>query len=99
MVFNLLINLKVRGKQYPTTNGNIKSAGHHGSNTSSTDGFLNAVGPQVIAISSGADNSYGHPHAQVLERCRDMGIRVFRTDTDGTAAFGSDGKDFWRVES
>jgi len=75
------------------------SAGHHGSNTASSDAFLRAVSPQAIAISCGAGNSYGHPHAQTLERCRDMRIRIFRTDTEGTVVFGSDGKDFWRIES
>jgi len=76
----------------------LLSAGHHGSKTSSTKAFLGAVDPQVMAISSGSDNTYGHPHADVLQRCRDMGIQVFRTDTEGTIVFGSDGKDFWRVE-
>lgn len=75
----------------------LLSAGHHGSNTSGSEAFLGAVQPQVIAISCGAGNSYGHPHAAVLERCRAMNIRIFRTDTDGTVAFGSDGKDFWRA--
>jgi len=75
----------------------LLKAGHHGSGTSSSRVFLSAVHPQAIVISCGADNSYGHPHEDVLQRCGDMGIQVFRTDTLGTVVFGSDGKDFWRV--
>jgi len=77
----------------------LLSAGHHGSKTSSTKAFLDAAGPQVIAISSGSDNTYGHPHADVLQRCRDMGVMIYRTDTEGTVVFGSDGRNFWRIEN
>ena len=77
----------------------LLKAGHHGSKTSSSQTFLNAVKPQAVVISCGADNSYGHPHEDVLQRCRDMGIQVFRTDTLGAVVFGSDGKDFWRIEN
>ena len=84
------------GKELQTA---LLKAGHHGSKTSSSQAFLDAVKPRAVVISCGADNSYGHPHEEVLQRCRDMGIQVFRTDAQGTVVFGSDGKDFWRIEN
>jgi competence protein ComEC len=54
---------------------------HHGSRTSSTEGFIKAVSPAIGVISVGRDNPYGHPHAETLERFR--GIKIYRTDRDG----------------
>ena len=65
---------------------------HHGSRTSTTEDLLNAVRPQVAVISAGADNSYGHPHAAVLERLAQHGVQVLRTDRDGLVAIRSDGQ-------
>lgn len=62
---------------------NILKAGHHGSRTSSTWDFLEAVSPEVMVISCGEGNTYGHPHEETLEKAEDLGIRVFRTDVDG----------------
>ena len=62
----------------------LLKAGHHGSKTSSNEDFLRAVRPSDIVISCGLGNSYGHPSPEVLERCKAMGIRVSRTDIDGT---------------
>ena len=59
-------------------------AGHHGSNTSSTLPFLQAVSPQIAVISVGSGNSYGHPHTEVLDRLAALGVDVYRTDLDGT---------------
>lgn len=69
----------------------VYKAGHHGSNTASTEEFLNAVNPDYAVISCGEENSYGHPHAEVLNRFRSMGIDVFRTDEQGTIVAVSDG--------
>ena len=56
---------------------------HHGSRTSSTSCFLAAVSPGLAVISAGAGNPFGHPHASVLERLRQAGVPVLRTDRQG----------------
>lgn len=71
----------------------VYKAGHHGSKTASTEEFLNAVNPEYAVISCGEGNSYGHPHAEVLNRFRSMGIDVFRTDEQGTIVAVSDGRE------
>lgn len=65
----------------------LYKAGHHGSQTSSSEELLAAVRPQMAAISCGADNDYGHPHATVLRRLQDYGVAVWRTDTMGSITF------------
>ena len=72
--------------------------GHHGSNTSSTSEFLAAVSPKWAIASCGLDNPYGHPHQQTLERARELGIPVLRTDEMGTIVFATDGEDLWLVD-
>ena len=66
-------------------------AGHHGSDTASSQAFMDAVSPSYAVISCGEGNSYGHPHAEVLNRFRSMGIQVFRTDEQGAVIAESDG--------
>lgn len=66
-------------------------AGHHGSTTSNTKDFIAAVSPAAVVISCGKDNSYGHPHAEVLNTFTDFGVAVFRTDELGNIVFVSDG--------
>lgn len=73
--------------------GEVLIAGHHGSATSSSFGYLNAVSPLYIGISCGVGNSYGHPHQEALERMDEVGAEVYRTDLDGTVVFSTDGKD------
>jgi competence protein ComEC len=63
----------------------VLKAGHHGSRTSSSLDFLNAVTPEVVIISLGAGNSYGHPHQEALDRISAFGAQyLHRTDIDGT---------------
>jgi len=56
---------------------------HHGGRTSSTEALLTAVKPDVAVISVGRYNSFGHPHKETIDRYRQKGIRVYRTDQDG----------------
>ena len=78
----------------------VLKVGHHGSHTSSTQAFLDAVRPVFAIVSVGQDNSYGHPHADVIERLLDHNAVVYRTDLDGLVSIRSDGRRFhiatWR---
>lgn len=71
----------------------VLKAGHHGSNTSSCDVFLNAVSAKIAAVSCGQDNDYGHPHKEVLSRLSERGTAVYRTDLQGSVVFTTDGKE------
>lgn len=77
-----------------TLKSNLFIAGHHGSATSNTPDFLNLVRPDMIAVSCGLNNSYGHPHAEVLAYCKTHSIPVYRTDYQGSLLFVSDGNHF-----
>lgn len=71
----------------------VLKLGHHGSNTSSTEDFLNAVNPKHAIVSTGDKNSYDHPHKEVLERLKKMGVEIYRTDLLGHIVVTSDGED------
>ena len=76
----------------------VLKAGHHGSRTSSSPSFLNAVTPEVVIISLGAGNTYGHPHQEALDRILDAGTEhLFRTDLDGTITLTADGSGKYSV--
>ena len=62
----------------------ILKAGHHGSNTSSSLAFLQKVKPETVTLSYGADNSYGHPHKEVLTNIKSVGAKAYSTATNGT---------------
>jgi competence protein ComEC len=79
----------------------VLKVGHHGSSTSSSQGFLAAVDPQIAVISVGADNTFGHPSEEVIERLEEEigGDNIYRTDENGTIEFITDGERLWvRVE-
>lgn len=61
----------------------VLKAGHHGSRTSSTNAFLDKVKPEIVLISAGMDNDFGHPHKETLEKLNDRDITVYRTDQEG----------------
>ncbi len=73
----------------------VYKAGHHGSNGSSSMPFLQAVRPQIIVISVGADNNFGHPSPEMLQRAQDVGAAILRTDELGTIEAVSDGRTMW----
>jgi competence protein ComEC len=68
---------------------------HHGSNTSSSEAFLDAVRPQIAVISVGEDNRFGHPSSAVLDRYAKHGITVLRTDRQGSIELITDGEKLW----
>lgn len=70
-------------------------AGHHGSSSSSSQDFLTAVDPSYVWISCGADNSYGHPHKETMEKLEKDGIQMFRTDRQGEVSVYADGNSYW----
>jgi competence protein ComEC len=71
----------------------VLKVAHHGSKTSSSEVFLDAVDPQVAVISVGEGNRFGLPSRDVLERLD--GALVYRTDENGTVAIASDGHKLW----
>lgn len=72
-------------------------AGHHGSATSNTEEFVQAVHPRIAVVSCGENNSYGHPHEDVLETFRREGVQVFRTDLNGTVVAYVDEENVLRI--
>ncbi len=77
----------------------VYKAGHHGSSTSTSEELLDRVRPRYAVISCGADNEYGHPHDEVLARLKHYGVKVFRTDLQGTVIAVSDGESIsWTLE-
>ena len=65
---------------------------HHGSNSSSTAKFLDAVNPQIAIVSAGRDNAFDHPRDGALRRLRAHGAEVFRTDLAGSVTVRTDGR-------
>lgn len=69
----------------------VLKVGHHGSNTSSSQNFLEQALPEISIISVGKDNSYELPKDKILERLNKIGSTIYRTDKDGTIQLVSDG--------
>ena len=61
----------------------VLKVAHHGSKTSSTKDFLEAVKPKIALIGVGKDNTFGHPNQEVLERLEEIGTKIYRTDLCG----------------
>ena len=70
----------------------ILKAAHHGSKNSGTEEFLDAVEPQIVLISAGRGNRYGHPHEETLERLKSRNCQVYSTQQCGAVTIQSDGK-------
>ncbi len=64
---------------------------HHGSLTSSSAPFVRALGARIAVVSVGRSNTFGHPVPTVLERYRQAGASIFRTDQDGAVTVTTDG--------
>lgn len=72
-------------------NATILKAGHHGSNTSSSLPFIQAVNPEAAILSYGQDNSYGHPHAEVINNLKKVNSKIYGTAESGTVVVKTDG--------
>ena len=62
----------------------ILKIGHHGSDTSSSDAFLDAVSPEYGLLSTAIGNKHDHPIGEIMDRYKDRGIEIYRTDQSGT---------------
>lgn len=71
----------------------VLKLGHHGSSTSTSNAFLEAISPRYAIASLGADNDYGHPHQQTLQKLKDAGVELFRTDRSGNIRILLTGRD------
>lgn len=72
----------------------VLKVGHHGSDTSSTEKFINAVKPESAIISVGTNNTYSHPAQSTLDTLTKVGAKIYRTDEVGTILLTSDGKTY-----
>lgn len=72
----------------------ILKSGHHGSKTSSSMEFLNEVQPEVVIISAGLNNSYGHPHRALLDRIQRYTDEVYVTYQKGNIVVTTNGSDY-----
>lgn len=70
----------------------VLKVGHHGSDTSTSQAFLDAVDPLIAAVSVG-DNSYGHPAPTVMERLSNYGLDLYTTQQNGDILMTSDGQE------
>ena len=78
-------------KKYVWEKTDVLKVGHHGSNTSSCEEFLNQVLPEISIISVGESNSYNHPGEYALKRLNKINTQIYRTDEKGTIKLISDG--------
>lgn len=70
----------------------VLKLGHHGSKTSSSMDFLKAVNPEIAIISAGENNSYGHPHKEVVDKIDSLGVKSLATYDLGIITFLADGQ-------
>ncbi len=71
----------------------VVKVAHHGSQTSSTQEFINAADAKIAVISVGRQSKFGHPHREVVERWKSTGAAVLTTGERGTVSVSTDGKD------
>jgi competence protein ComEC len=77
---------KVLVSKYKNTNvlkSTVLKVGHHGSKTSSTQEFLELIKPKIALIGVGANNLYGHPNEEVIDRLESLSCKIYRTDKNG----------------
>ena len=87
------VEKEVLEKYSNNLNADVIKFGHHGSSTSSSEEFIEAISPKYGIISCGVDNSYGHPHRETLDVINKMDIKTYRTDKQGEITIISDGNE------
>jgi len=80
-------------ESHPNIKADVLKLGHHGSSTSNTPQYIEAVDPDYGIITAGEGNKYGHPHKEIMELMNEKGITIYRTDKDGSIVVISDGKE------
>ncbi len=81
--------LELHRKYLPS---DVLKLGHHGSDSSTSEDFLDGVNPKIGIIQVGEGNKYGHPHKEVIERLEERNIKIYRNDLEGNIVLISDGK-------
>jgi len=92
-------DLEIQGEEEVLSSGmelqsQIIKVGHHGSKTASGSALLKAVKPEIAVISCGRRNRFKHPHKEALERIKECGARIYRTDQHGAITIKTDGKKY-----
>lgn len=95
--FLLTGDLEAKGEEAILASGKdisstVLKVGHHGAKTSSSLGFLEKVAPKYAVISVGANNRFGHPHGDTIERLQGQPSKIYRTDQQGAIIFTTDGQ-------
>ena len=76
----------------------ILKVAHHGSKTSSTEEFIDAVKPKFALIGVGENNTFGHPNDEVIKRLEKLGVKIYRTDQMGEIKIMVNNKEKIKVE-
>jgi beta-lactamase superfamily II metal-dependent hydrolase len=77
----------------------VLKVGHHGSKYASSEEFLRRGEFEAAIISNGADNRYGHPSQEVLDRLKARGVRLYRTDLQGEISITTRGRDGYQIKA
>ncbi len=94
---NNLLGVDVYGN-YINLKSDVLKLGHHGSKTSTSPIFINEVMPKYAVVSAGKDNSYGHPHKEVLEVLEKNKVPILGTYSKGNIVFESDGNRLFMID-